>query len=1015
LQNRHRVAKETNGIYLMPTDARYAARSHDIRCLLDRIVDYTSASWYGHWSVIPSHIFRYGATEWLMGVLHHYGDILKTSGIYGAVEAASYGYPCYADILRALVERFSSRWNTFGTAEGETSIDLWSLHQISGLPISGQPYEEVVLNDLHSHRSNGSGRYVYPYSLRFLTKVWRDLALAGRKEGTSSSSSTMRVSQSAWVRYFYNGPFCFFKNFSVEGRRLEDYQQLEVKRPSRGRYICAPKDMGWNPRRLPDHTYLAAYLVYWLSSFVVPYGEEEYLRPGLIYPACLLAEGCQLALAPVALANIFHGLGSLSIHPNPRDRKAQLPTHYLSAWAGLLLPGLCQTIDLPRPSAPLILLFRGRPAGNAVTELVGARSRLSFLPNNEQGLLPFSNVSRGIRPYCTRTHNEIEYHLPNSVNSSQFVYQDWLCCIRPGVLTYRMGRTLITEPYYPSRFARNFSYDQSIPPPAEFPLLLRLHRGHNIHLIAASWWDYFRRPETSSAYALPAPGVVGRVDISYARWWSDRNSIFRLAPRDIRQKEDSRLEMPGLPLIYISEEYLDQHFSSIAASYKRRYSAKASPKADKENNRHYYQGETTLLAPTELFWTKAVTINNGSSGYYWWSHLLSDCGYSPAVPLSTRLPPESIGHPGWARWEKHLINVIGNFGLLEYIPQLENAETFQDVRDIVKKVGSAYSTTFSQLVPRPSSESTAALALGTNRNRGNRSRPDVLSSSNNRRVEKAKEVACASSSGDEADGVNTTPSLADERDSLPGSPSIFHGEGNGSTLQAMADPLPEEGTDGAPSHFAFSGMAEADVDCPGFTYAELGASGEEYSSAPVEATQQVEAGAFTKQILLVTLQPSHMMGSNFIQIRHIFPAPLKIHILDHPISLNLQNLRLRKKAKSPFQLFLAADFFSGADAVPNLDEESSPLLEVGAPPEHAYLFGLLAMVLVFWIGIAYLFGLLAMVLVFGFDIVQHWTDKFGVYDGQVEWLASEFMFWRVVQFQVFPIEWGKRHITFMVN
>ncbi|MQM06324.1 hypothetical protein Taro_039146 [Colocasia esculenta] len=272
--------------------------------------------------VVPSHIFRYGAIEWLTGILHHYGEVLKMSGIYGAVEAALYDYPCYTGILRGLVERFSSQWNTFGTAEGETSIDLWSFHQISGLPISGLLYEEVVLDDLHSHRSNGSGRYIHPYSLRFLTKVWRDLARVGKKDGTSPSSSTVRVSQNAWLRYFYNEPFCFFESFSVEGRRLEEYQQLEVKKPSRGRFICALKDMGWNPRRLPDHTYLATYLVYWLSSFVVPHREEEYLRLGLIYPACLLAEGRQLALAPAALANIFHGLGSLSSHPSPRDRKA---------------------------------------------------------------------------------------------------------------------------------------------------------------------------------------------------------------------------------------------------------------------------------------------------------------------------------------------------------------------------------------------------------------------------------------------------------------------------------------------------------------------------------------------------------------------------------------------------------------------------------------------------------------------------------------------------------------------
>ncbi|MQL86263.1 hypothetical protein Taro_018792 [Colocasia esculenta] len=69
LQNRHTTAMEINGTYLMPGDSR----------------------WYGYWSVVPSHIFRYGATEWLTSILHHYGEILKRSGIYGAVEAALQG------------------------------------------------------------------------------------------------------------------------------------------------------------------------------------------------------------------------------------------------------------------------------------------------------------------------------------------------------------------------------------------------------------------------------------------------------------------------------------------------------------------------------------------------------------------------------------------------------------------------------------------------------------------------------------------------------------------------------------------------------------------------------------------------------------------------------------------------------------------------------------------------------------------------------------------------------------
>ncbi|MQL73281.1 hypothetical protein Taro_005641 [Colocasia esculenta] len=138
----------------------------------------------------------------------------------------------YPRLLQAFVEQFNARWNTFGTVEGETSIDLWSFHRISGLSISELPYEEATLNDLHCHRS------------------------------------------------------------TVEGIPLEKYQQLKSKSRRRGRYLYALDNKGWNLRNLPDRTYLAAYLVYWLATFVVCHGEEESIRPGLIYPACLLAEGC---------------------------------------------------------------------------------------------------------------------------------------------------------------------------------------------------------------------------------------------------------------------------------------------------------------------------------------------------------------------------------------------------------------------------------------------------------------------------------------------------------------------------------------------------------------------------------------------------------------------------------------------------------------------------------------------------------------------------------------------------
>ncbi|MQL89885.1 hypothetical protein Taro_022468, partial [Colocasia esculenta] len=222
-------------------------------------------------------------------------------------------------------------------------------------------------------------------------------------------------------------------------------------------------------------------------------------------------------------------------------------------------------------------------------------------------------------------------------------------------------------------------------------------------------------------------------------------------------------------------------------------------------------------------------------------------------------------------------------------------------KDIMKRVGEACSTTFLQLVPKPLSESAPTPSLRINGDRGNGTRPGAPSSSTNRRAEKAKEMMKL---------MRRAPAHPFQMSVVlrPKVPLFFIERETGALYRAMADPLPEEGTDGAPSHFTFSGVVEADVDCPGFTYAELGASEGEYSSAPVElnppfkwAIPQVEAEVFTRQILPMFLQPSHMMGNSFMQLRHIFPAPFKIRILDHPISLNLQNLRLRRKAQFPPQ------------------------------------------------------------------------------------------------------------------
>ncbi|MQL81130.1 hypothetical protein Taro_013580 [Colocasia esculenta] len=507
---------------LLPSGSAFVSEGYDRSCFLDRILSKEAAGWYDWWSVISSHRFSFGATKWLMGILYHYHKLLD----------------------QALVERFNRRFNTFGVADGETCLDLWALHRVSGLPISGQFYEEVCLNDLLRDQSTGSGSYVLSHSFRYLMKVWRDLARCGKGECPSASKGMVRVSCDTWLRFFYNGPFCFHKEFASDSYNPADYLQLSVSLEDNVKYLYAPRGSGWNPRQLPDRTYLAAYLAYWLSTFVLPFGEEGNIRPEVIYPACSLAGDVQLALAPVTLANIFHGLGDLTASPSPRDRSIVLPTHYLSVWAGLLLPELCHNISLENPSMPLLFMFRNRPEQVHQQQLSEARRRLSFVPSAGQSGLDLACYSRDSRPYAEESRGGRIYHLPHSSAPSASFRKEWLCCIRPSVLLFRKGGSLFMEPYFPHRFARNFGYDQAVSLNADFALP-----------------DRTRDP--SQEFFIPEQRRDGRVDILYARWWTRHNKAFRERADVVKAAEGAYLSRAGASISSIASKFLRREFPEL--------------------------------------------------------------------------------------------------------------------------------------------------------------------------------------------------------------------------------------------------------------------------------------------------------------------------------------------------------------------------------------------------------------------------------------------------------------------
>ncbi|MQL78722.1 hypothetical protein Taro_011170, partial [Colocasia esculenta] len=543
------------GHVLLPSGSQFAPEGYYRHCFLDRILGGEAASWYDRWFVISSHSFRFGATEWLMGVLHHYRELLDQVGIFHAVAATLHDYPYHSGLLQALAERFNRRFNTFGTAEVETCLDLWAFHRISGLPISGQFYEEVCLDDLRRDQSFGAGFYILLHNFWYLMKVWRDLARCGREQCPSASKGTVRVSCNAWVRFFYNGPFCFNNRFASDSRDPAEYLQLSMDLEDNAKYLCAPRDGGWNPSQLLDRTHLAAYLVYWLSTFVLPFGEEGLIRPELIYPACLLADDVRLALASTALANIFHSLGDLTASSSPRDRSVIL------------------------------------------------------------------------------------------------------------------GGYLFLEPYYLSRFARNFGYDQAVPPNADFALAVRSYKDLDRHLVASSWWCYFTKHDPSLECFIPEQQREGHVDIFYSRWWSRHNQAFRERASQIKEAESARLSRTNVPVPQIASDFIRREFPALVERVQALSRQKARVQASGPAERKAYVGALKPLV-------------------------------RPESTLSSTILPGSFNNL-WREWERHIRHSIARAGLTEFISRVKSGTSLLDFWGAVVEAGKVVKTPPEKVVLPP--------------------------------------------------------------------------------------------------------------------------------------------------------------------------------------------------------------------------------------------------------------------------------------------------------------------------
>nr|XP_009802520.1 PREDICTED: uncharacterized protein LOC104248035 [Nicotiana sylvestris] len=134
-----------------------------------------------------------GYWEWAEDVLSRCRLSLEGARIYDAVYASLFTYDRNTNIMQAFCEAWCPVTNTLLTSVGELSISLWDLYKISGLPITGSPYEKVVPNVEELTGMYDKGRRFIPQTCEHLFDAFHRL----RERG----SNDPKVSTKKWVEF----------------------------------------------------------------------------------------------------------------------------------------------------------------------------------------------------------------------------------------------------------------------------------------------------------------------------------------------------------------------------------------------------------------------------------------------------------------------------------------------------------------------------------------------------------------------------------------------------------------------------------------------------------------------------------------------------------------------------------------------------------------------------------------------------------------------------------------------
>ncbi|MQL88400.1 hypothetical protein Taro_020959 [Colocasia esculenta] len=402
-----------------------------------------------------------------------------------------------------------------------------------------------------------------------------------------------------------------------------------------------------------------------------------------------------MALAPAALACIYHSFGVLSSHPQPRDSTILMATHYISAWAHCLLPSCLPAGDVRDVSIPTIFRFVDQLDGDGDSLLSLARDALGFILVGATGKLSFDHSSLDFRPFpdysslgqpgCFDPWTRQVVH----DFAARCLRLSWIQCTRLGVLTFRGGQTAILEPYYPHRFARNFG-------------LTRVLRQRTVHLQIRMWWNLFQQePPTIDVPTLP-PSQRGHVSLRYADWWAHHGGNFTQRSAAICHVERDYLRRLDRPYFHIRERHLKRHFSDLATqlveAFKAREKLQKRPLAEGDVER---AGSPPTRKKSASKRRARVAAPDRASSYEWWSDFVHACGLPQDALTDSLLPPDTFSDDPAKEWIAYLSSALTTLGPRREAFLVQRARTLGDVWSAVSSGAQELGLSPQTVIPRP--------------------------------------------------------------------------------------------------------------------------------------------------------------------------------------------------------------------------------------------------------------------------------------------------------------------------